>query len=74
MDDLNPKNMDVTCFKGSNKTVNTLSFNDLTEAMKDLQTGGKVLEFRKRLQEYPPVQRFEVRQCDGLYFRAFAPP
>ncbi len=31
MDDLNPKNMDVTCFKGSNKTVNTLSFNDLTE-------------------------------------------
>ena len=46
--------MNITLYKDGNKSVKTLSFNDLIETMKDPVAGRTVKEFREKLEEYPP--------------------
>ncbi len=46
--------MNITQCKDGNKSVKTLSLNDLVKTMKDPVSGRAVVEFREKLEEYPP--------------------
>lgn len=46
--------MNITQYKDGNKSVKMLSFSDLIETMKDTEAGRAVVEFREKLEEYPP--------------------
>lgn len=46
--------MNITQYKDGNKSVKMLSFSDLIETMKDPEAARAVVEFREKLEEYPP--------------------
>lgn len=46
--------MNITHYKDENKSVKTLSLNELIDTMRNSVSGHAVEEFRKKLEEYPP--------------------